>query len=432
MPTSLADKALAVARRSVLLLGCAAMLSVVARCAAAKGSAAATPDTCVKCHALLPAPLNAPVAGMKQDIHAAKGLSCVDCHGGDATAMDETSMAPEKGFRGKPKHEDIPEFCGRCHADEAYMRRFSPRLPTDQLDQYWTSVHGQRLRRGDQKVATCVSCHGVHGILPPDQARSPVYPANVPATCGHCHSNPQYMAAYKIPTDQEEKYKRSVHANLLLVQRDLSAPACNDCHGNHGAFPPGVNSIAEVCGQCHVNNAAFFIKSPHKPTFDKLGLPECVTCHSNHEIHRASDDMLGGAPGTVCRRCHEPGSAGYAGAVKMRQGIEKLKSVMTATETMLARARTMGMEVSEEEYTYRQDVRPRLVKVRTDTHLGDPSAVLRAVQEGIKSAAASEASARSSLAEAQARRRHLLVPLGLIVIVMILLYAKLRQLERRP
>ena len=101
-------------------------------------------------------------------------------------------------------------------------------------------------------------------------------------------------------------------------KRDFSAPACNDCHGNHGAFPPGVSSIAEVCGQCHVNNAAFFERSPHKPAFDKSGLPECVACHGNHEIHRASDDMLGGQPGTVCRRCHEPGSPGYDGAVTMR------------------------------------------------------------------------------------------------------------------
>jgi Cytochrome c3 len=388
-------------------------------------------NSCVTCHTALPEPLNKPVEGMQHDIHAEKGLSCADCHGGDPTVMDLTSMAPETGFRGAPKREEIPGFCGRCHANEAYMRKFNPRLPTDQLQQYWTSVHGQRLRQGDQKVATCVSCHGVHGILPPDRAQSPVFPANVPDTCGHCHSNPQYMAEYKIPTDQVEKYKRSVHAELLLVKRDLSAPACNDCHGNHGAYPPGVTSIAEVCGQCHVNNAALFVKSPHKAAFDKLGLPECVTCHSNHEIHRASDHMLGGQPGTVCRRCHEPGSAGYDGAVKMRDAIDRLKAVMTDTEAMLTKASAMGMEVSQEQYDYREDVRPQLIKVRTETHLGSPQAVIDAAQEGIKAATASDAAARATVAEAQTRRKNLLIPLSLIGLVMILLYAKLRQLERR-
>jgi len=389
------------------------------------------PNTCVGCHSALPEPLNAPVDAMRIDIHTEKGLSCVDCHGGDATLMDVTAMSPESGFRGKPKRADIPALCGRCHADGAYMRRYNPRLPTDQLQQYWTSVHGQRLQAGDEKVATCVSCHGAHGILPPDRAQSRVFAANVPDTCGHCHSDAQYMAEYHIPTDQVDKYKRSVHAEMLLVQRDLSAPACNDCHGNHGAFPPGVTSIAEVCGQCHANNAAFFVKSPHKPAFDRLGLPECATCHSNHEIHRATDDLLGGQEGAVCRRCHDPGTPGYDAAVSMRGAIEHLKVVMADTDSMLTKARAMGMEVSQEEYTYREEVRPLLIKVRTETHRGDPVALVDAVSAGIKTAATSEGAAQATLFEAEARRRRLLVPLALIIVLMLLLYAKLRQLERQ-
>jgi predicted CXXCH cytochrome family protein len=413
------------------VLACVATTMAARSGAADEGGGDAT-NTCVLCHSALPEPLNLAVEGMQHDIHGEKGLSCVDCHGGDATEMDPTaSMAPDKGFRGKPKHGDIPAFCGRCHADGTYMRRFNPRLATDQLQQYWTSIHGQRLQQGDQKVATCVSCHGVHGILPADRAQSRVFAANVPDTCGHCHSDAAYMAEYKIPTDQEAKYKRSVHAELLLVKRDLSAPACNDCHGNHGAAPPGVSSIAEVCGQCHANNAAFFVRSPHKAAFDKRGLPECVTCHSNHEIHRASDDMLGGQEGTVCVRCHAAGSAGNNGAVAMRSAIDRLKTVMADTESGLQRAAAMGMEVSEEQYAYREDVRPQLIKVRTQTHLANPAAVVDAVDEAVKMAMKSEAAANATLAEAQARRRNLLLPLGLIVLVMVLVYAKLRQLERR-
>ena len=414
------------AARATLLLGIVATLALPLRPA----SADEAENTCITCHMALPEPLNTPVEGMKHDIHAEKGLSCADCHGGDPTVMDLTSMAPEKGFRGAPKPAEIPQFCGRCHADETYMRRFNPRLPTDQLSQYWTSIHGQRLRKGDTKVATCVSCHGVHGIIPPDRANSPVFPANVPDTCGHCHSNPQYMAEYKIPTDQVEKYKRSVHAQMVLVQRDFSAPVCNSCHGNHGAYPPGVTSIAEVCGQCHANNATLFTKSPHKAAFDKLGLPECVTCHSNHEILHATDAMLGGNDGTVCRRCHQPDSPGYAAAVKMRQAIDQLKDVMGDTEAMLAKASQMGMEVSDEEYNYRQDIRPQLVKVRTETHLADANSVLEIAQDGIKAAERSDAAAKATVTEATARRRNLLIPLAIIVVVMGLLYLKLRQLER--
>ncbi|MGH3054633.1 MAG: hypothetical protein ACRDL7_06600 [Gaiellaceae bacterium] len=104
---------------------------------------------------------------------------------------------------------------------------------------------------------------------------------------------------------------------------------------------------------------------------------------------------------------------------------------MTNTEAGLQRAAAMGMEVSEEQYAYRQDVRPQLIKVRTETHLASPVAVIQDVDEAVKTAAKSEAAANATVAEAQARRINLLLPLGLIALVMVLLYAKLRQLERR-
>jgi len=414
-----------------MALALAPLLAAWVAMTPARVVAAETDDTCVLCHSALPDPLNAPVEAMKRDIHTQKGLACVDCHGGDATAMDDTAMSPAKGFRGHPSRADIPAFCGRCHADGAYMRRFNPRLPTDQLQQYWTSVHGQRLQHGDEKVATCVSCHGAHGILAPDHAESRVFPPNVSTTCGGCHSKADYMAEYQIPTDQEEKYKNSVHAEMLFVQRDFSAPTCNDCHGNHGAFPPGASSVAEVCGRCHVNNAVLFLKSPHRHAFDERRLPECVTCHSNHNIQRTTDAMLGGDAGTVCRRCHENGSAGYEAAVAMRTAIDQLSTTMAHTQAMLTTAKTMGMEVSEEQYAFHETVWPQLIKVRTETHLGDAQGVVNIVGAAVDAANASEASAQATLAEAQARRHHLFIPLALIAVLMILLRLKLRQMEGR-
>ncbi len=408
-----------------------ASLLAVTRVRAAAGPADAT-DTCVACHSALSAPLNNAVDGMKHDIHGEKGLSCADCHGGDPTVMDATAMAPEKGFRGAPKPADIPAFCGRCHADGAYMRRFNPSLATDQLQQYWTSVHGQRLRTGDARVATCVSCHGVHGILPADRAQSRVFPANVPGTCGGCHSDREHMAGYGIPTDQEEQYRRSVHAELLLVRRDLSAPACNDCHGNHGAFPPGVTSVAGVCGQCHAINAQLFLHSRHKLAFERLELPACAVCHLNHDVRRTDDAMLGGDTGSTCRTCHEPGTPGYEAAVRMRHAIDQLSTELTATEALLARAHSMGMEVSDEQYGLREDIRPKLVAARTQIHAFDPDVVQAAVKDGLAAAATTRASAEATLAEAEARRRNLLLPLAVILLLMGLLYLKLRQLERDP
>jgi len=104
---------------------------------------------------------------------------------------------------------------------------------------------------------------------------------------------------------------------------------------------------------------------------------------------------------------------------------------MAHTEQTLASAKRMGMEVSEEEYALRETVRPQLIMVRTQTHLADTKSVIDAVTTGVNAAAASDAAAQATLIEAQARRRNLLVPLALIAVLMILLGAKLRQLEGR-
>jgi predicted CXXCH cytochrome family protein len=394
----------------------------------AGGLAGGAEDTCVSCHKELPDPLGPPVEGMKRDVHAKAGLSCADCHGGDPKDPDLSSMDAAKGFVGKPERARIPEFCGRCHADEGYMRRFNPRLPVDQLATYWTSVHGQRLRQGDTNVATCVSCHGVHGILPASDATSPVYKMNVPETCGRCHADAQYMAAYHIPTNQLAQYQRSIHGQTLLVARDPAAPACNDCHGNHGAFPPGARSVAAVCGQCHAFNKDLFLASPHHPAFDRLGLPECVTCHGNHLVVKTSDEMLGVGATAVCVSCHAPGSAGYAAAERMRLAVDRLTDAVSVAERTLARAAAAGMEVSEAEAAL-QSAREELVKTRTQVHAFDPASLVKMADAGVQTATAAAHTGEEALVELRNRRWMALIPLSLIALVGALLYLKLRELS---
>jgi hypothetical protein len=400
-------------------------LAVVTLVVAAGGALAA--DSCVGCHRDLPEPLGTPVEGMKTDVHAKAGLSCADCHGGDPADDEMAAMDEKKGFVGKPAPDALPGFCGRCHADEGTMRRFNPQLPTDQLANYRTSVHGRRLAEGDTRVATCISCHGVHGILPASDARSPVHAANVAQTCARCHADPAYMAGYGIPTDQLVKYQRSVHGQLLFVQRDVSAPTCNDCHGNHGAYPPGADSVAAVCGQCHAINKELFVASPHKAAFNRLGLPECVTCHGNHQIARTSDEMLGTGPAAVCATCHAEDSKGYAAAGRMRAAVDRLRGAIEGAEHALSAAATAGMEVSEAEFAV-QGAREALVQTRNQVHAFDPAVVEKVADAGTATAAAAERDGRAALVELANRRWMALIPLGMIGLVGVLLYRKIRQL----
>jgi len=210
-------------------------------------------DECLNCHQELEDELQIPALKIKNDIHFQKGLTCADCHGGDPTSDDpDISMSRAKGFRGVPSHQTVPQFCARCHSDANFMKTYNPRLPVDQYQKYKTSIHGKKIVKGDEKVANCVSCHSVHEIMPANNPKSSIYPINLPQTCAKCHADEEYMKEYGIPTDQFSKFSVSVHGKALLEKKDIGAPACNDCHGNHGATPPGIGSISNVCEQCHV------------------------------------------------------------------------------------------------------------------------------------------------------------------------------------
>lgn len=111
------------------------------------GSAAIQETVCIKCHGGLPGRLGEPVKQWQGSIHAANGISCNNCHGGDPTDM-VMAMTPARGFLGKPSEKDIPAFCGRCHVG----------VKEDYLD----SAHGRALGRGGPQ---CVTCHGNHHVV---------------------------------------------------------------------------------------------------------------------------------------------------------------------------------------------------------------------------------------------------------------------------
>ena len=59
------------------------------------------------------------------------------------------------------------------------------------------------------------------------------------------------------------------------------------------AAPPGVSSLAAVCGVCHALEAELFAMSPHADAFLENDFPMCETCHSNHDIIKPIEHMIG-------------------------------------------------------------------------------------------------------------------------------------------
>ncbi len=387
-------------------------------------------NTCLDCHGVLDPPLQITQAKFSQDIHAKKGLTCTSCHGGDPTKADMDAMSKAAGFRGKIQHNQIPELCGRCHSDAAFMRKYNPSLRTDQLSQYKTSVHGKRLLQGDGKVAVCIDCHGVHDLRAASDPRSRINPLNIEETCSRCHSDPKYMEGYGIPTDQYASYKRSVHHEAMVVRGDLSAPTCTTCHGNHGATPPGVDSVRNVCANCHVFQAQMYDKSTHKAAFQAAGLPGCVVCHSNHGVTVPTDAKLGTGPEAVCMRCHKPGDACDQARAKMLHDLTQLDNAVKSADKLLGVAESSGMEVSEAR-TGQDLARDSLTKARVTIHSFKTALVEADVQAGLKLAAKTQAEGQAALAERDRRRRGLGLALGIIVVVLVGLRLYIRQIENQ-
>jgi hypothetical protein len=134
--------------------------------------------------------------------------------------------------------------------------------------------------------------------------------------------------------DQLARWQQSVHAQALLAKGDLSAPTCNDCHGNHGATPPGLDSLVFVCGQCHGREAQLFRASAKREGFERHNVyladagadgcascheapepqagaggihsfAECSSCHGSHAVVRPTLAMLAPLPALPCAFCHE-------------------------------------------------------------------------------------------------------------------------------
>ena len=277
---------------------------------------------CLACHA---AQREAATTG----VHSQHGIRCVDCHGGDAAARTLPG-AHRGGFIGTPDKVRTAQLCGSCHSDPNRMREYG--LPTGQLSQFRTSRHGQLLfGQHNTDAPTCTDCHGTHIIYPPYDARSRVYPTNIPSTCAHCHSDTKLMAKYHLRTDQLDQFRNSAHGVALFQKQNFAAPTCIGCHGAHSALPPKATEVASVCGQCHALVDQAFEVGPHGAAARTGKLHGCLGCHTNHSTERVAIDKIG----ATCDQCH-------AANTRLHQmGVDLQRSVSQASDDMQSARRAV-------------------------------------------------------------------------------------------
>jgi hypothetical protein len=446
-------------------------------------------DQCFNCHSILDGKMKAPADLYKIDIHFRKGITCASCHGGNSKEEDmEKSMSKEEGFIGIPRGPQVSKICAKCHSKEfetlsksvhgqsstgkgaiinncvtchgihnivsvknssskvnganmvstcsgchssaSFMKNYNPGLRVDQLEKYKTSVHGKRVFGGDSKAANCASCHGNHDIKKVNDPKSKVYYSNIPETCNNCHGDAGYMKGYKIPTDQYEKYKKSVHGIALYERGDKNAPSCNNCHGDHGASPPEVESISKVCGTCHVLNSQMFQESPHKEVFDKQDLHECGVCHNNHLIVKPTDELIGTGEKSVCISCHKDNDKGFETAFRMKYLIDSLTKDVELANYFINEAEQKGMDVGDAKFDY-NDIKKVLITTRTVIHYSDLEKYVNTINEGFKITSNAKITGEEAIKEYYFRRWGLGISTVFITILSVALYLKIRKIEKK-
>ncbi|MDR3675534.1 MAG: cytochrome b/b6 domain-containing protein [Acidobacteriota bacterium] len=263
---------------------------------------------CVDCH-----------AGAAKSGHTAKtaSASCIACHADEGEKLSASAHA----MLGDPKdsstciachgtHDVVDpatrgvQFCATCHAKE--------------VSQYNSSIHGRAHAKFNGDAPTCQSCHGTaHEVVEASNAKSPVSKANLPDTCGKCHSNPalavKYMFNVALPV---EAYKQSVHGRAIQAG-NLKAASCNDCHGVHDILSASnphskiwKQNVAATCAQCHKNVFDVYRESIHGKAVAAgvLDAATCTDCHGEHRIlapgNPESTVSLANVSQVTCSRCH--------------------------------------------------------------------------------------------------------------------------------
>lgn len=305
-------------------------------------------------------------------IHAHADVRCTTCHGGDPSAL-EVAAAHGKDLKKLGTPRETLESCGGCHSDVQRMRLYGQR--TDQLSLYWTSKHGERMAKdGNADVATCTSCHGVHDVLAALDTRSPVHPFNQVETCGRCHADAQLMGKHGLDAQVVEQYRESVHGRALIESSHPAAPACATCHGSHGATPPRVDDIAQVCGHCHSVVQEHYDASPHAAAAKKGRSVQCASCHGSHAVGQPSAEMFLGDADRHCGSCHadEKDPARAIGR-ELHDGVIGLARAIVETEEELRTAGGRGLFLGAER-GYLDDAKGLLVRARALTHAASTSA----------------------------------------------------------
>jgi predicted CXXCH cytochrome family protein len=193
---------------------------------------------------------------------------------------------------------EAAEFCTVCHnASSSQVYDFADgdtvSVAVD-VSVLAASVHGTSNEEG---ALACTDCHG-EDAFPHD---------NLPAANHREYTITQSNACIDCHTEQAENLADDVHYTAL-VDGNLRAATCVDCHGAHDVQPPAENPqrISETCGECHQIVFNEYAQSVHGQALfaGDENVPTCVDCHGVHGIQHPTTPLFRNRSPELCADCH--------------------------------------------------------------------------------------------------------------------------------
>lgn len=148
-------------------------------------------STCGQCHPDIQLEYEGSIHGRALKIGVRDSPTCTDCHG------EHLILSPRNPDAKTYAAQLATETCGQCHDDPVIIAKYN--LEGGVVGTYLDSYHGWAAQRaGEMNIATCVSCHTAHAVLPAKDPASTIHPDNVIATCAQCHpqASERFAASY--------------------------------------------------------------------------------------------------------------------------------------------------------------------------------------------------------------------------------------------
>ena len=193
---------------------------------------------------------------------------------------------------------DGDTYCLVCHTDNDQLLTFADGT-THELsvapNEIQESVHG--VSAGDESL-TCNDCHQdyVYPHEPVSVSNQRSYTIQQSLACATCHE------------DQTEQLLNGIHYSAL-IEGNQRAATCVDCHGAHDTQAIKDRPIwasSQTCGDCHTTTFDQYQDSVHgKALFEgDENLPQCIACHSVHDIQQPTTALFRNRSPQLCATCH--------------------------------------------------------------------------------------------------------------------------------